>query len=125
MVPWKNGPRKIGTQKNGTRKIGTQKIGTQKNGPRKIGTQKNGTRKIGTQKIGTQKNGPQKNRGVSVEHRGVCVRMYTDTTRMLEYVINLFKPKTRPQTFLDSFSVLQFGACIRIVRWTSKIFLYV
>ena len=39
-------------------------------------------------------------------------------------VINLWKPKTRQQTLMDSFSVLQFGAC-RIVRWTSNIYLCV
>ena len=58
----------------------------------------------------------KKNSGVSVEHRGVCVKCWD--------VINLWKPKTRQQTFLDSFSVLQFGAC-RIVGWTSNIFLCV
>ena len=36
-------------------------------------------------------------------------------------VINLWKPKTRQQTFLGSFSVLQFRACW-IVKWTSNIF---
>ena len=43
----------------------------------------------------------QKNRGVSVEHRGACVECSD--------VINLWKPKTRQQIFLDSSSVLQFG----------------
>ena len=46
----------------------------------------------------------------------VCVQYWN--------VIDLWKPKTGQQTFLDSFSVLQFGAC-RIVRWTSNIFLCV
>ena len=45
-----------------------------------------------------------KNRGVSVEHRGVCVECSD--------VINLWKPKTRQQIFLDSFSVLQFGTYV-------------
>ena len=45
-----------------------------------------------------------KNRGVSVEHRGVCVCVECSD------VINLWKPKTRQQIFLDSFyNVLQFG----------------
>ena len=39
-------------------------------------------------------------------------------------VVNLWKPKTRQQIFLDSLSVLQFGAC-RILRFTSNIFLCV
>ena len=45
-----------------------------------------------------------KNRGVSVEHRGVCVECSD--------VINLWKPKTRQQIFLNSFSVLHFGAYV-------------
>ena len=44
-----------------------------------------------------------KNRGVSLKLRDMCVECRD--------VINLWKPKTRQQTFLDSFSVLQFGAC--------------
>ena len=62
-------------------------------------------------------NSATKSRGVSAEYRGVCVCVECWD------VINLWKPKTRQQTFLDSFSVLQFGAC-RIVRWTSNNFLY-
>ena len=50
-----------------------------------------------------------KNCGVSVEHRGVCVECSD--------VINLWKPKTRQQIFLDSFSVLQFDA---YVGWWRK-----
>ena len=49
-------------------------------------------------------NSETKNRGVGVEHRGVCVECWD--------VINLQKPKTRQQTFLDSFSVLQFGTYV-------------
>ena len=49
-------------------------------------------------------NSETKNRGVSVEHRGMCVECSD--------VINLWNPKTRQQTFLDSFSVLQFGAFV-------------
>ena len=53
---------------------------SRQNGPRKNGSQKNGPRKIGTRKNGPQKNGPgkfrYKNRGVSVEHRGVCVERW-------------------------------------------------
>ena len=49
-------------------------------------------------------NSETKNRRVSVEHRGMCVERSD--------VINLWNPKTRQQIFLDSFSVLQFGAYI-------------
>ena len=49
-------------------------------------------------------NSETKNRGVSVEHRGVCVECSD--------VINLWKPKIRQQIFLDSFSVLQFGTYV-------------
>ena len=49
-------------------------------------------------------NSETKNRGVSVEHRGVCVECSD--------VINVWKPKTRQQIFLDSFSVLQFSAYV-------------
>ena len=52
--------------------------------------------------------GNKKNRGVSVEHRGVCVECAN--------VINLWKPKSRQQIFLDSFSVLQFGTNVGSCR---------
>ena len=128
LVPGKNGPRKISPRKNGPQKDGPRKICPQKNGPRE--TQK---RKIvgwassimvcvwnvgmwsiyvnpkldNKPKTWRQtQNAETKNRGVSVEHRGVCVCVECSD------VINLWKPKTRQQSFLDSFSVLQFGAYV-------------
>ena len=53
-------------------------------------------------------NSETKNRGVGVEHRGVCVKCLD--------AINLWKPKTRQQIFLDSFSVLQFGTYLGSCR---------
>ena len=86
-------------------------------------------------------NSETKNRGVVVEHRGVCVECsgcdqsmktqnLTTNTKLgnkkscgerqaswcvcveCSDLINLWKPKTRQQIFLDSFSVLQFGAYV-------------
>ena len=131
MVPGKNGPRKHGPRKIGPRKNGPRKIGPWKNGPRKIGLRETEKQKIVGLASGivvcvwnvgmwsiyknpeldnkpkTRKqtqNTETKNRRVSVKHRGVCVECSD--------VINLWKPKTRQQIFLDFFSVLQFSAYV-------------
>ena len=57
-------------------------------------------------KLGNKAKTGRKNRGVSVKHRGVCVCVECSD------VINLWKPKTRQQIFLDSFSVLQFDTYV-------------
>ena len=107
----------------------SRKNGPRKNSPRKIGPRETQKRKIvgwassivvcvwnvwmwsiyENPKLDNKHKTPKqsqnletKNRGVSVEHRGVCVECSN--------VINLWKPKTRQQSFLESFSVLQFGA---------------
>ena len=127
----KNGPRKNGSQKNGPRQIGPRKNGPRKIRSRKIGPRETQKRKIvgwassivvcmwnvrmwsiyenrqldNKHKTGKQtQNSETKNRGVSFEHRGVCVECSD--------VINLWKPKTRQQISLDSFSVLQFGTYV-------------
>ena len=100
MVPGKNVPRKMAPGKNGPRKIGPRKNGPRKNGPRKFGPRETQKQKIVgwassivvyVRNVGmwsiyenpkldhkpkTRKqtrNTETKNRGVSVEHCGVCV----------------------------------------------------
>ena len=112
-------------------KMVPEKNGSRKNGPRKIGPRETQKQKIVgwvssivvsvwnvrmwsiyenpklDNKHKTRKqtqNSETKNRRVSVEDRGVCVECSD--------VINLWKPKTWQQIFLDSFSVLQFGAYV-------------
>ena len=142
MVLEKMVPVKIVSEKNGPRgkwspENWSPKIGPRKNGPQKIGPRETEKRKIAVwassivvcvcvwnvemwsiyenpildSKPKTRKqnqNTETKNRGVSVEYRGLCVECSD--------VINLWKPKTRQQIFLDSFSVLQFGAYVRSWR---------
>ena len=140
--PRKNGPReKWSPEKWSPRKMVPGKMAPGKNGSWKIDPRKNSSRKIGPRETQKQKivgrrssivvcvwnvgmwsiyensklenksktrkrtrNTKTKNRGVSVEHRGVCVECSD--------VINLRKPKTRQQIFLESFSVLQFGTYV-------------
>ena len=121
-----------------------------KNDPRKNGPRKNGPREEWSpENRSSEKWFPEnwspgnletKNRGESIEHRGVCVEcldvinLWKPKTRKqtqslgtknrgvsVEHrgvcvgcsdVINLWKPKTWQQTFLDSFRVLQFRAYV-------------
>ena len=76
-----------------------------KNGPRKKGPRENGSREKNPRKNGPRKIGLQKNRGVSVDHRAVCVwnvRMWS----VYENPQHDNKPKTRKQ---------------KIVGWASSI----
>ena len=56
-------------------------------------------------------NSEPKNRGVSVEHRGVCVCGMFGCDPQCDPQCDV-KPKTRQQIFVDSFSVLQFGTYV-------------
>ena len=86
MVPEKNGPRKNDPRKMVPGKLVPAKMNPEKMVPRKLDP-------------GKLRN--EKSWGV---HRGMCVECWD--------VINLCKPKTRQQIFLDSFSVLKFGAYV-------------
>ena len=137
MVAGKKNPEKMVPGKTGPRKNGPRKIGPLTNGPGKLRKKIVGWASsivvcvcgmlgfINLWKPETwqqTQDSETNNRGVSVEHR-VCVCASVCVCVECSDVIDLWKPKTRQQTFLDSFSVLQFGAC-RIVKWTSNFFLY-
>ena len=104
--PWKNGPQKIGPRETQKQKIvgwaSIIVVCVWNVGMWSIYVNPKLDNKPKTRK--QTQNSETKNRRVSAEHRGMCVECSD--------VINLWNPKTRQQTFLASFSAIQFGAYV-------------